>query len=98
MTPLLSACIIARNNAGIIRACISSVRPYVDEVIVSDTGSTDGTPQIAHQLGAQVYSFPWCDDFAAARNDSIYHANGQWIFWLDTDDVLPAEFGPALRM
>ena len=41
--------------------------------------------------------FPWCDDFSAARNDSLGHATREWIFWMDADDVLPADCGSQLH-
>jgi tetratricopeptide (TPR) repeat protein len=53
-----------------------------------DTGSTDGTADIARRLGARVFPFPWVDSFAAARNKSLRHATGDWVFWLDADDRL----------
>ena len=56
-----------------------------------DTGSTDRTREIAAENGARVFEFAWCDDFAAARNESLRHATGQWIFWLDGDEWLDAE-------
>jgi glycosyltransferase involved in cell wall biosynthesis len=40
----------------------------------------------ARHCGARVYEFSWCDDFVAARNQSLQHATGDWIFWLDADD------------
>ncbi|HEV3079830.1 MAG TPA: glycosyltransferase [Gemmataceae bacterium] len=46
-------------------------------MIVVDTGSTDRTPEIARALGALVYHFPWCDDFAAARNEALRYARGK---------------------
>jgi GT2 family glycosyltransferase/tetratricopeptide (TPR) repeat protein/2-polyprenyl-3-methyl-5-hydroxy-6-metoxy-1,4-benzoquinol methylase/glycosyltransferase involved in cell wall biosynthesis len=95
--PLLSLCMIVRNNASIITACLESIRPWVDEMIVVDTGSTDETPQIAARLGARVFHFPWCDSFSAARNESLRHACGQWIFWMDSDDVIDAANGLNLR-
>jgi O-antigen biosynthesis protein len=60
----------------------------VDEIIVVDTGSSDRTKEIAAEHGARVFDFPWCDNFAAARNEAIRHASGQWIFWLDADEYL----------
>jgi tetratricopeptide (TPR) repeat protein len=60
----------------------------VDEIIVVDTGSTDRTREIAASFGAAVHDFPWVDSFAAARNESLRHATGQWIFWLDGDEYL----------
>ena len=57
-----------------------------------DTGSTDRTKEIAREFGAQVFEFPWIDDFAAARNEALSHATGDYVFWLDADDVVePAE-------
>jgi GT2 family glycosyltransferase/SAM-dependent methyltransferase len=94
---LLSACIIARDNARIIEACITSIRRHVDEVVLVDTGSKDDTPAIAARLGARVFHFPWCDDFSAARNESLRHARGRWIFWMDTDDVIDEANGRKLR-
>src|SRR5262249_28032262 len=63
----------------------------LDEVVVVDTGSTDRTKEVATRLGAKVFDFPWVDSFAAARNESLRHATGEWIFWLDADDRLDEE-------
>jgi GT2 family glycosyltransferase/tetratricopeptide (TPR) repeat protein len=93
----LSLCMIVRNNARTIRAALESARPWVDEMIVVDTGSTDATPDICRELGAQVYHFPWPDSFAIARNESLKYAKGEWIFWMDSDDVIDAANGRKLR-
>jgi tetratricopeptide (TPR) repeat protein len=77
---------IVKNEAQNIGPCIRSVKAAIDEIIVVDTGSTDNTKEIARQLGAKVYDFPWCDDFGAARNESIRHATKDYILWLDADD------------
>jgi tetratricopeptide (TPR) repeat protein len=86
--PRVSLCMIVRNEEAHLPACLQSVRDLVDEMIVVDTGSTDRTRAIAAQLGARVLDFPWVDDFAAARNESLHHATGAWIFWLDADERL----------
>ncbi len=93
----LSLCMIVRDNQTIIGSCLESIRPWVDEMIVVDTGSTDETPAMAVRLGARVFHFPWCDDFSAARNESLKHARGEWIFWMDSDDTISAADGEALR-
>ena len=95
--PRLSLCMIVRNNEETIGDCLQSIRPWVDEMIIVDTGSTDRTPQIAADLGAKLFAFPWCDDFSAARNVSLEHATGQWLFWMDSDDTIPEHCGAALR-
>ncbi|HEX4606664.1 MAG TPA: glycosyltransferase, partial [Urbifossiella sp.] len=93
----LSGCLIVRDNSGTIRACLESLCPWVDELVVVDTGSTDDTPRIAAELGARVFHFPWVDDFSAARNESVRHARGEWVFWMDSDDVIDATNGRGLR-
>ena len=80
---------IVRNEAEHLAACLVSARGLADELVVIDTGSTDDTPVIAHAHGARVYAFAWCDDFAAARNESLAKARGDWILWLDADDRIP---------
>jgi len=93
----ISLCMIVRDSAGTLRPCLESIRPWVDEMVVVDTGSTDETPQIVQEYGGRLFHFPWCDDFSAARNESLRHARGDWIFWMDSDDVIPADCGRQLR-
>ncbi len=78
-------------------ACLSSVADLVDEIVVVDTGSTDATIAVASRRGARVYPFQWVDSFAAARNESLLHAQGDWIFWLDGDERLDEENRRKLR-
>ncbi len=70
--------------------CLRSVRGVVDEMIVVDTGSTDKTMDIARIFGALVFEFPWTGDFSEARNQSLAHAEGDWILVLDADEVIAA--------
>lgn len=93
----VSACFIVRDNERTIRPCLESIRPWVDELVVVDTGSADETPAVAAELGARVFRFPWCDDFSAARNESLRHARGRWLFWMDSDDTIDEANGRALR-
>lgn len=93
----LALCMIVRDSSRTLRACLSSVVPWVDELIVVDTGSLDDTRQIAAEFHARVVEFPWCDDFAAARNESLRHAAAPWLFWMDSDDTIDAENGLKLR-
>jgi tetratricopeptide (TPR) repeat protein len=84
----LSACLIVKNEEKHLDRCLASVKPLVDEIIVVDTGSTDQTVKIAEKYGATVGHFEWCDDFAAARNESLRLATGNWILWIDADEEL----------
>ncbi|RLA82098.1 MAG: hypothetical protein DRG36_00120 [Deltaproteobacteria bacterium] len=87
----LSLCMIVRDEERDLPLCLESVQGLVDEIIVVDTGSEDRTPQVAREFGAKVYPFRWINDFAAARNESLRHATGDYILWLDADDVIPEE-------
>lgn len=86
--PTISLCMIVRNEEKHIEQCLRSVKDVVDEIIIVDTGSTDQTVPICRKFEANILSFPWSGDFAAARNKSIEHATGDWIFYLDADETL----------
>jgi glycosyltransferase involved in cell wall biosynthesis len=88
MKPLLSLCMIVRNEAELLERCLQSVASIVDEIIIVDTGSTDATKQIAAIYTSQVHDLEWTQDFAAARNASIARASGEWILILDADEYL----------
>ena len=88
MSMTVSLCMIVRNEEAVLGRCLDSVAGLFDELIVTDTGSHDDTKRIAALRGARVYDFPWCDDFAAARNASFSHATSDYLFWMDADDVL----------
>jgi glycosyltransferase involved in cell wall biosynthesis len=92
----LSVCLIVKNEERFLAQCLKSVRGLAAQIVVVDTGSTDRTMEIAREFGAEIYSFAWCDDFAAARNASLEHATGDWILILDADEELPAAQHPKL--
>ena len=95
----LSLCMIVRDEAALIGECLRSVRSLVDEAVVVDTGSTDGTPRLAAEQGARVVAFEWIDDFAAARNHAIAQARGDWLLVLDADERLyPRHFETVRRL
>jgi tetratricopeptide (TPR) repeat protein len=85
---MISLAMIVRNEAARLPACLQSVEGAVDEVVVVDTGSRDDTPELARRQGARVYDWPWRDNFAAARNESLRHALGDWVLVLDADERL----------
>lgn len=93
----LSLCMIVRNEERWLQRCLQSVRDAVDEMIVVDTGSTDGTRAIAADFGAAVYPYVWEDSFAAARNFSLEQASGDWVLWLDADEEVAAGSAGRLR-
>jgi tetratricopeptide (TPR) repeat protein len=93
----VSLCMIVKDEEARLPACLRSAADLVDEVVVVDTGSTDRTREVARQFNARVVDFPWRDDFAAARNESLRHATGQWVFWLDADEWLDEDNRRRLR-
>jgi glycosyltransferase involved in cell wall biosynthesis len=78
--------VIARDEARCIERCLASARPWVDRMLVLDTGSVDATPGLASASGALVQSFHWIDDFSAARNHALQWADADWSVVLDADE------------
>ena len=97
--PSLGVAMIVKNGAETLRASIHSVAGVTDQIVIADTGSSDGTPQLARDLGAQVFDFPWQDDFALARNAALKALTTDWVLVMDDDEELepqaPAKI-PAL--
>ena len=88
---------IVRNEQRVIEQCLNSVKGFVAEMVVVDTGSEDSTPVLARGLGATVLHFDWTGDFSAARNRSLECARGTWILVLDADEILAERDAHRLR-
>ncbi len=86
MSHALALVMIVRNEARCLARCLASARPWVDEMVVLDTGSTDATREIAASGGARVLSAAWPDDFSAARNLALSHTTAPWRLVLDADE------------
>jgi glycosyltransferase involved in cell wall biosynthesis/thioredoxin-like negative regulator of GroEL len=93
----LSLCMIVRDEELMLPRCLEAARPAVDEIVIVDTGSRDSTIEIARSFGATVIEHPWRDSFAEARNVSFEAAHGDWLMYLDADEVLVAEDASLLR-
>lgn len=93
----VSLCMIVRNEKKHLARCLRSAKPVVDDIVVVDTGSMDGSKDIAWAFGARVYDFQWTDDFSKARNFGLSKAAGDWILVLDADEVLSAGDYPRFR-
>lgn len=92
----LALVMIARDEERTIARCLTSVAPYVDQMLVLDTGSCDRTVDIARAFGADVHHMPWPNDFAVARNRALDLADADWNLVLDADEWLLAG-GEGLR-
>lgn len=97
MATRISLCMIVKNEENNLRRCLASVVGAVDEIIVVDTGSSDGTVQVAKEFGALVHFFPWNGSFSDARNASLELATGDWILFLDADEELAGESREVLH-
>ena len=84
---------IVKNEEAVLGRALASAAGMGAELVVVDTGSTDGTVAIAEAAGAAVHRFAWIDDFAAARNFALALASGTWMLVLDADE----EITPELR-
>ena len=87
----VSLCMIVRDEEKTLGRCLEGAKGLADEIVVVDTGSKDNTASIAEKYTDRLFSYQWEDDFAAARNFSFSHASGDYLLWLDADDVISPE-------
>lgn len=93
----LSLSMITKNEEANLPECLESVKGLVDEIVIVDTGSSDRTKEIALGYGAKVFDYTWSDDFSAARNESLNHATGDWVLYLDADERIERSFHQKIR-
>lgn len=90
--PLLSIGMIVKNEIRCIEKCLQALQPLRDAVpcqlVIADTGSTDGTREVAEQYADIFFDFPWNDDFSAARNAVMDRCTGKWYLTVDADEYL----------
>ena len=85
----ISLCMIVRDEEDVLERCLKSIADCVDEIIIVDTGSVDKTKEIAERFTDKIYDFKWIDDFSAARNFAFSKGTGEYLLWMDADDVFP---------
>ena len=95
--PTISCCMIVKNEEAFLDKCLESVKDYVDEIIIVDTGSTDKTVEIARRYTDKIYFHPWEGSFSKARNQALSYATCDWIFQIDGDEELIEGSGDKLR-
>jgi glycosyltransferase involved in cell wall biosynthesis/thioredoxin-like negative regulator of GroEL len=93
----VSLCMIVKDEEAMLPRCLAAAAAFVDELVVVDTGSTDRTVEIAESFGARILHHGWTGDFSAARNVALDAATGDWLMYLDADEVLVEGDGPKLR-
>ncbi len=95
--PTISLCMMVKDEEGRLPTALDSAKPWVDEIVVVDTGSSDRTVEIAKSYGAKVYHHPWENSFSKHRNQSISYATGDWLLILDADEELDQKTAPLMR-
>jgi len=89
----VSLCMIVKNERENLPRTLQNLKPMVDEILIVDTGSHDGTPEIAKLFGAHVFHHEWTGDFSSARNASLEKATGAWILTIDADErISPSDY------
>lgn len=87
----ISVCMIVKNEERLLARCLDCLKGIADEIIIVDTGSTDGTKQVAAAYTDKIYDYQWEDDFAAARNYSFSKATMEYIYVADADEIIDEE-------
>ena len=93
----LELSMIVKDGGSDLARCLDSVAPFVDRMVVGDTGSSDDSRRIARAVGAEVIEVPWRQDFAQARNEVLRHRKCDWILVLDADEMIDTLSGKNLR-
>lgn len=88
MKTKITACLIVKNEEENIEQCLDSIKDYVSQIVVVDTGSNDLTPAIATNNNVDLFFHKWNDNFADARNNSLKYARNEWILIIDADEVI----------
>lgn len=85
---MISVCIITKNEKVNLERCLQKLKRYRFELVLVDTGSDDGSIQMARQYTESIYEFAWCDDFAKAKNFAISKAKNNMVLVIDSDEYL----------
>jgi len=91
----LAVLILTYNEKKNIVECITSVK-FADEIIIIDSGSTDGTIEVAEQLGATCIVHPMEEGFAGQRNFALTQTKAEWVFFLDADERITPELAEEI--
>ena len=83
----ISCFVIACNEADRIEACLASLSGWVDQLIVLDSGSSDGTVEIAEKYADEVFQTDW-PGFGPQRNRALTKCQHDWVLNIDADEIM----------
>lgn len=99
--PVLSIGIIFKNEIRCLERCLKSLQPLRDafscELVMADTGSEDGSREVAEKYADILFDFPWINDFSAARNAVMDRCSGEWYFSIDADEWLDEDVSALVK-
>jgi len=88
--PTISAILIVKNERENIAECIGALG-FCDEIVIVDSGSSDGTVEIARDLGAKVHVEADWQGFGIQKQRALDHATGDWVLSVDADERVPGK-------
>ena len=98
----LSVAIIFKNEIRCLERCLISLQPLKErlstQLVMADTGSTDGSREVAERYADVLFDFPWINDFAAARNATVERCEGKWTLVIDCDEWLDSDISELERL
>lgn len=97
MPRTISVAMIVKDEAAHLGDCLTGLAAIADEICIVDTGSRDNTVDIARKFNAKISFFIWCDDFSAARNESLRACTKDWIFVMDADERIAPQDTALIR-
>src|SRR5689334_11935215 len=88
--------VMVRDDANGLDRCLASLKEFVDEIVVLDTGSKDDSVEVAKRHGATTYEIEWRDDFSYALNILFSKVQTSWTIRLDSDEWFDPDQAKAL--
>jgi hypothetical protein len=93
----VTVCFLTRNHGDCLGRALASVAPHFSDVLIADTGSTDGTVSAAAEWASRIIQVPWHNDFSKACNATLEQIETPWVLWLNADEELTIPAVESIR-